>query len=383
MAYRDGAPCHRCRGRDTLPGLRLRCRGSLTEAAVYAAGLHRQQPHLFEHSDRFVVISAAHGKQLHELGLPAEKAATLPNFIPERQFAERSAAGEGRFALVAGRLVEEKGYDTAIQAARMAGVPLQVAGEGPDEPRLRALADEADVRFTGLLSPTELAELRRQAAVVMAPSRCEEACPYAVLDAAAAGVPVLGSDRGGIPELIGRAAALDPEAPEAWAEALRALWSDPKRRSDLGDELLQSSRERLGEDSYYEQLMAVYGARLGAGRRRRRVARAGVRRRSRSGVGRAASGGISARRGRGHDLADGLRRAVAGARRPRRGAAAGSRRGGCGAGAAAVSATELSVALLLLLLLDGAGELRTVLSVWVCGPAGGRLCRRVRLLLLG
>src|SRR5436305_15319766 len=39
IAYRDGAPCHRCRGRDTLPGLRLRRRGSLGEAAVYAGGL--------------------------------------------------------------------------------------------------------------------------------------------------------------------------------------------------------------------------------------------------------------------------------------------------------------------------------------------------------
>jgi glycosyltransferase involved in cell wall biosynthesis len=260
VAYRDGAPCHRCRGRDTLPGLRLRCRGSFTEAAVYATGLHRQQPHLFEHSDRFVVVSAAHGEQLRELGLPAEKAVALPNFIPNRQFAVRSSAGEGQFALVAGRLVEEKGYDTAIQAARMAGVPLRVAGEGPDEPRLRELAAGADIRFTGLLSPAALAELRRQAAVVMVPSRCEEACPYAVLDAGAAGIPVLGANRGGIPELIGEAAALDPETPEAWADALRGLWVDPERRTRVGDELLERSRERLGEDSYYERLMAAYGA---------------------------------------------------------------------------------------------------------------------------
>jgi glycosyltransferase involved in cell wall biosynthesis len=259
VAYRDGAPCHRCRGRDTLPGLRLRCRGSFTEAAVYAAGLHRQQPHLFEYSDRFVVVGAAHGEALRRLGLPAEKSVALPNFIPSRQFAEGSAAGEGQFALVAGRLVEEKGYDTAIRAARLAGVPLRLAGEGPDEPRLRELAAGADVRFTGLLSPADLAELRRQAAVVLVPSRCEEACPYAVLDAAAAGIPVLGSDRGGIPELIGEASSLDPEAPELWADALRSLWAEPERRTRIGEGLLRRSRERLGEDSYYERLMAAYG----------------------------------------------------------------------------------------------------------------------------
>jgi glycosyltransferase involved in cell wall biosynthesis len=259
VAYRDGAPCHRCRGRNTLPGLRLLCRGSVGEAAVYAAGLSLQQPRLFEHSDRLIVVSEAHGAQLRELGVPAEKAVTLRNFVPSPRFAERSGAGQGRFALVAGRLAEEKGYDTAIDAARRAGVPLIIAGTGPDEPRLRKLAAGAEVRFAGLLPADELAELRRRAAVMMVPSRSEEACPYAVLEAAAAGLPVLGSDRGGIPELVGGVPALDPEAPEAWAEALESLWENPGRRQELGTELLRTARERFGEERYYERLMTVYG----------------------------------------------------------------------------------------------------------------------------
>jgi glycosyltransferase involved in cell wall biosynthesis len=258
VAYRDGEPCYRCRGRDTRPGLRLRCRGSVAEAAVYAAALHRQQPGLFEHSDRFVVVSEAHGARLRELGLPGERAVVLPNFVPDAGWAASSRAEAGGYALVAGRLVEEKGYDTAILAARSAGVPLVIAGEGPDEPRLRALAAGSEVRFAGLLSPRDLGDVQREAAVVLVPSRCEEACPYAVLDALAAGIPVLGSDRGGIPELIGRDAALDPEDPDAWGRALRALWEVPGRRGKLGEEILRRTRERLGEARYYENLMGVY-----------------------------------------------------------------------------------------------------------------------------
>jgi glycosyltransferase involved in cell wall biosynthesis len=282
VAYRDGAPCYRCHGRDTLPGLRLRCRGSATEAAVYAAGLWRQQPRLFRHSDRFVVLSEAHGARLRELGLPGGNAVTLPNFVPAERFASRSVAGSvGRFALAAGRLVEEKGFDTAIGAARAAGVPLVIAGEGPDEVRLRRLADAgrgggraagvgrrggrpadgAEVRFTGLLTPAALGELRRQAAAVLVPSRCEEACPYAVLDAYADGVPVLASDRGGLPELVLPGAALPADDQTAWAEALAALWSASSReRDELGERVLAHARERLGEDRYYEGLMSVYSA---------------------------------------------------------------------------------------------------------------------------
>lgn len=258
IAYRDGAPCYRCRGRDTLPGLRLRCRGSLGEAAVYAAGLHRQQPHLFEHADRFVAVSEAHGARLGELGLPAGKTVTLPNFVPGERFGSESAAAEGEYALVSGRLVEEKGFDTAVRAAVSAGVPLVVAGEGPDQPRLRSLAAGGDVRFTGLLAPEQLAEVRRHAAVVLVPSRCEEACPYSVLDAYATGVPVLASDRGGLPELVADGAVLPAEGAGAWTEALRRLWSDPGERARLGESALERARERFGEERYYRGLIEVY-----------------------------------------------------------------------------------------------------------------------------
>jgi glycosyltransferase involved in cell wall biosynthesis len=258
VAYRDGEPCYRCRGRDTLPGLRLRCRGSYTEAAVYAAGLHRQQPRLFEHAGRFVVVSEAHGARLKELGLPAEKTAMLRNFIPADRFADESRAGAGEYALVSGRLVEEKGFDTAIRAAAGAGVPLVVAGEGPDQPRLRELAAGADVRFTGLLAPERLAEVRRDAAVVLVPSRCEEACPYSVLDAFAAGVPVLASDRGGLPELVSPDAVLPAEEAGAWTAALARVWRDPEERTRLGSEALERAREQLGADRYYRDLMDVY-----------------------------------------------------------------------------------------------------------------------------
>ncbi len=260
VAYRDGAPCFRCRGRDTLPGVRLRCRGSVTEAAVYAASVSRQQPRLFEHSDRFIVLSEAHGARLRELGLPGERTVTLPNFIPADQFAARSRAGEGRYALAAGRLVEEKGFDTAIRAARAAGVPLVIAGEGPDEARLRQLAAGGEVRFTGRLTADALAEVRRDAGVVLVPSRWEEPLGYVVLEAHAAGVPVLASDRGGLPELVARDALLRADDLGAWTAALSRVWSMPARERDaLGDQVLTLARERLGEDRYYDRLMAVYG----------------------------------------------------------------------------------------------------------------------------
>ncbi len=258
VAYRDGAPCFRCRGAHTLPGLRLRCRGSLGEAAVYAAGLHLQQPRLLAHADRFVAVSEASARRLIELGVPAAPTISLPNFVPAHDFASTTHADEGEYALVAGRLVHEKGFDTAIRAASAAAVPLVVAGDGPDETRLRGLAQGADVRFAGRLAPDALAAVAARAAVVLVPSRCEEACPYSGLDALAAGIPVLASDRGGLPELVGEGAVLAADDPQPWARALAELWRDPAARRERGLAALARARERFGEDRFYEGLMKVY-----------------------------------------------------------------------------------------------------------------------------
>jgi len=260
IGYRGGPPCFRCRGADMRPGLRLRCRGSLPEAAAYAVGLHRQQPRLFEHTDRFVAVSQATSSRLIELGLPVARTSVLANFVPAASFAHATSAGEGGYALVSGRLVEEKGFDTAIAAARAAAVPLVVAGDGPDAGRLRRLAAGGDVRFTGRLDPGALAELRAGAAVVLVPSRWEEPCPYAALDALAAGVPVLASDRGGLPELVGAGSVLAAAHPELWAPALDRIWRHPEARRERGEQALRRARERFSEDRYYRALMEVYGA---------------------------------------------------------------------------------------------------------------------------
>jgi glycosyltransferase involved in cell wall biosynthesis len=258
IAYRDGAPCFRCRQGRTRPGLRLRCRGSWPEAAVYAIALRAQEPRLLDHVDQFVAVSDALATHLRDLGLPAPLTATLPNFVPDEELATGSAAADGEFALAAGRLTEEKGFDTAIAAARAGRVPLVIAGAGPDEARLRKLAEGSEVRFAGRLAPDDLARLRRRAAVVLAPSRWEEPCPYSVLEALAAGVPVLASDRGGLPEMVGEAGALPATDLGAWSDALSELWENPGLRARRGEDAIARARERFGENYYYERLMRLY-----------------------------------------------------------------------------------------------------------------------------
>jgi glycosyltransferase involved in cell wall biosynthesis len=257
VAFRDGEPCYRCHGRDTLPGVRHRCRGSYAEGVVYAAGLARQQPRLLADADALAVVSDALAQRLSAMGIPRERMTALPNAV--RSIADASRAANGSYALAAGRLVEEKGFDIAIRIAREAGVPLRIAGVGPDEARLRGLAAGGDVTFLGRLSDDALAHERRGAAVLLAPARSDDPCPMTVVEALADGLPVLGSTRGGLPELVGEGAALPVDDPAAWRAALTALWSDSAARAAAGAAALERARRRHSPDVWYEGLMKVYG----------------------------------------------------------------------------------------------------------------------------
>jgi glycosyltransferase involved in cell wall biosynthesis len=261
IGYREGTHCELCRGRNTWPGLKHNCRGNVPEAVVYAIGLSAHQRRTFDLVDRFIVPSQGALAHLAHLGLPAEQCDVIPHFLPTSAFADRSRAGQGSYALVAGRLTEEKGFDMAIEAAARAGVPLQVAGAGTDEKRLREIArrfPDADVRFLGKVSPNRVDELLAGAAFGLLPSRWHELHPYAVAEATAAGVPVLASRMGGLPEILGEQSVLPPHDLDAWIVAVGKLWADRDERQRRGEEALARSRKLHDPNRYYERLMACY-----------------------------------------------------------------------------------------------------------------------------
>jgi glycosyltransferase involved in cell wall biosynthesis len=260
VASRDGGPCFRCRGRLTLPGLVLNCRGSLPEAAVYAAALSLHQPRVVAAVDRFVAPSRYAVGQLALLGLPADRVEVLPHYLPDDAFAEESRADRGDYALVAARLSPEKGIDLAIEAAAASGVPLRVAGEGPAAEELAELSRRlgAPVELLGRVGRPELARLLRGAGALVLPSRYHEFAPYSVLEAMAAGVPVVATRMGGVPELVGPERCLPPGDAPALTTRLRELFDDPHRRRSEGEALLRRARGGHGQERFTRALLNLY-----------------------------------------------------------------------------------------------------------------------------
>ena len=260
VAARDGGPCFRCHHRNTLPGLVLNCRGSLPEAAAYATALARHQPATIGSVDRFVTPSRWAAGQAARLGVPAERIDVVPHYLPAAAYAGESRAGDGQYALVAARLSPEKGVDTAIEAAALADIPLRVAGEGPASARLMELANliGAPVDFVGRLDRAGMERELRGAAMLLMPSRYHEFAGYSALEAMAAGVPVIGSRLGALPELLGDERCLPPNDPHAVAARMRQLWCEPERRREEGEALIARARGGHAEEHYVERLLDVY-----------------------------------------------------------------------------------------------------------------------------
>jgi glycosyltransferase involved in cell wall biosynthesis len=257
VCFRDGAECTRCHGRNTAPGIALNCRGSRAEALAYGAGLALWQRRLAGHVDAFVVPSRFAGVRLRELGAPIGDPFVVPHV--SRNFAAASAVNPDGPALIASRLAPEKGVDIAIDACRMAGVPLVVAGDGPQRAQLERAAgaggrDAASVRFAGRVEDSELASLRAAAGVAIVPSRSAETFGLAAAEAMAAGLPVAASRIGALPELV----------PDAWlappgdAAALAAVIARLRGDASAGTEAITRARALTAPEIVAAALTAAY-----------------------------------------------------------------------------------------------------------------------------
>jgi glycosyltransferase involved in cell wall biosynthesis len=231
VCFTGGRECTRCHGRNTLPGVMRNCRGGRAEALAYGASLAVWQERLVEQADAFVVPSEFARERLHELGAPLdwERVRVLPP--PVGMPGEVADVKAGTYALVVSRLAPEKGADVAIDACQMAGVPLVVAGDGPEAESLRARvgprdARDRDVRFVGRVDDVQLERLRKGAALAIVPSRSAETFGIAAAEAMAAGVPVVASRIGALPELVERAGLVEPGDVTALAEAIGRRWRD-------------------------------------------------------------------------------------------------------------------------------------------------------------
>ena len=204
LLFREGKDCRLCVG-SKVPwhGVRYRCYRSSAAASAAVAlmlAVHRAMKTYSTHVHLFLVLSAFMKRVFVQSGLPEEKIFVKPNCVyPDPGVGQ----GRGRFALFVGRLTEEKGVRTLLDAWSHSGrhMPLKVVGTGPLQEHVSTMS-KGDVEYLGALGHSAVLELMGQASVVVVPSEWQEPFGRVVIEAFAKGTPVIASDAGALPEIV-------------------------------------------------------------------------------------------------------------------------------------------------------------------------------------
>lgn len=183
----------------------------------------------------------------------------------------RHGLGDGPVIVCVSRLVRRKGQDQLIAVLPMlrgqiGDVTLVVVGSGPDERRIRSLAEGVDgVVFTGAVSREEMRDLIAAADIFAMPARTRgagldvEGLGIVYLEAQACGVPVVVGDSGGAPETVrpDTGVVVSGRSRPELAEALLSLLSDPERRKAMGAAGRGYAKEHWNWEGLGERLRTV------------------------------------------------------------------------------------------------------------------------------
>jgi glycosyltransferase involved in cell wall biosynthesis len=260
--YTEGAPCRRCVDGSVVNAVRHRCiRDSRAASAVAAVeGAVNRARRMYRRMDRLVVPSRFMAGVLERGGLGG-RISVIPNFF---EAPERSNGASGSYFLFVGRLDERKGVPVLLDAfSRYGGAArLKMIGSGP----LEAAAREAGGELLGIRTAAETLQEIAGAAALVVPSSSEENCPMTVLEARSQRTPVIGSTRGGIPELVDDGTdglLFEGGSADALAARMRTITDQPALASELAARGLKRLRSDHSKARYYSDLMEAYATARG------------------------------------------------------------------------------------------------------------------------
>lgn len=209
-------------------------------------------------TDLFICPSQFMADKMLKGGFDKDKLITLCNFIDIEKCKKGNYTEKENYYCFLGRISNEKGIRTLIEAANRLPYNLKIIGGGVLEAEMNRLAN-SNIEFVGFKQWDEIKEIVGKAKFSVLPSECYENNPLTVIEAQCLGTPVLGARIGGIPELI--------------EEGVSGMTFTSGDIDDLKDKIecmynatfdyekiAQKAMERYNAEAYYKEIMKVYEA---------------------------------------------------------------------------------------------------------------------------
>jgi len=212
--------------------------------------------------DRFIVSSRFMETRLLEAGYPACKLVRLLNPLDLTEYTPSYDFGD--YILYFGRLDPEKGVMTLVQAmAQIPEIKLIIVGDGSQLEMIRNWVKDSGIDNIELVGPKwgeELKPYLAMARLVVVPSVWYEPSPMVIYQAFATGKPVIGSNTGGIPDLLTDETGLLFEAGNVEDLVIKivSLAFDDERLHSMGRAARRWAEVNLDPDCYYDTIMQLY-----------------------------------------------------------------------------------------------------------------------------
>ena len=261
MLSRGGRPCEDCAGKIVpWPGVLHACYRDRAHSLAVAAmlSLHRGLETWRRKVGVFVTLTEFARSKFIQGGLPAERVVVKPNFVPDDPEAGK---GAGNYALYVGRLSAEKGIATLLAAwTDLAGaLELVVVGDGP----LRPTPDRhpAGISFRGRVARGEVYRLMGEAKFVVVPSEVYETFGRVIVEAFAAGTPVLAAKIGALAELVADGSTglvFEPGNPDDLRRKAASLLREPERLNVMRRQARAEYERKYTPERNYQMLLEIY-----------------------------------------------------------------------------------------------------------------------------
>ncbi len=268
--FRQGQVCEACLHTSPLPSIRYGCyRQSRLQTASVALmlGVHHGLGTWQRQVAAFLVPSEFARQKFIQGGLDERRIFIRPNFLSQDP---GMAEGTRHGVLYVGRLSAEKGIEVLLRAWRsLPHVPLKIIGNGPMRDWVTDYIQThqlQQVELTGHLPLNTVIQSLQTAQLLVLPSVCYETFGRTILEAYAAGTPVIVSNLGAIAELVQpdiTGKLFPPGDAAALADTVQAALDHPAQLEQWGRAARQVYEQRFQAHRAYEQLMAVYKAVLG------------------------------------------------------------------------------------------------------------------------
>jgi glycosyltransferase involved in cell wall biosynthesis len=276
-----GQICEKCKKRKYFWPLLAKCKKNSFSASTMAAleAMVHNVMSVNSLVDIFIAPSEFLRNKFIEYGFKEDKLVCQHYFIESGNNVDSDDRNnrDDDYYLYVGRLAEEKGIKTLIDAAvridterrglsaGLKTVKLKIVGGGPLRDDLESYAGErikgGFIEFLGHRSRDEVMKLIKGCRFMVVPSEWYENFPFAVLETFVCGKPVIGSRTGGIPELIRdteRGLVFEAGDSADLSAAIKYLLDNPDIIAEMGRNAREYVEQELNGERHYEDLIRIY-----------------------------------------------------------------------------------------------------------------------------